>query len=180
MGIGGGAPPLPGGAAAADSEGFFFGGGGGGFFFPARPGDPDGDGDGTGAAALMAACFCAHVVAVAVASLGGVGGPVEEPVLEVPSLAKRFCSSLSCDGGVAFGRGGFGGGASSSALLGDDDPMPKAGTEMPAAPNLWTAPRFRLLEPTPSVDSGLAVRSGVPEPDRGGNLGGRLGPLTSL
>lgn len=164
------------------------GGGGGGFFFPARPGDPVGDGD--GAAGLIAACFCAHVVATgaaaaataatAAASVGGVGGPVEEPVFEVPSLAKRFCSSLRCDGGVAFGRGGFGGGASSSAWLGEDDPIPKAGTEMPAAPNLLMAPWFKLPELTPSVDSGLAVRSGVPEPDRGGNLGGRLGALASL
>lgn len=190
MGIGGGAPPLPAGGAAADRLGFFLGGGGGGFFFPASPASPDdpvdpvGDGDGTGDAALIAACFCAHVVAVAVAavvtSLGGVGGPVEDPVFEVPSLAKRFCSSLSCDGGVAFGLGGFGGGVSSSAWLGEEDPMPKAGTLMPAAPNLLTAPWFRLLELTPSVDRGLAVRSGVPEPDRGGNLGGRLGALVSL
>jgi hypothetical protein len=136
---------------------------------------------------LMAACFCAHVVAggvaaaaaavAAAAAAGSLG-----TAAEVPSLAKRFCSSLSWDGGVALGRGGFGGAASSAApaWLGDDDPMPKAGTEMPAAPSLWTAPWFRLLELTPSVDSGLAVRSGVPEPDRGGSLGGSLGALASL
>lgn len=51
---------------------------------------------------------------------------------------------------------------------------------MPAAPNLLTAPWFKLPELTPRVASGLAVRSGVPEPDRGGNLGGRLGALASL
>lgn len=77
--------------AAADSAGFFFGGGGGGFFFPARPGDPDGAGAGNGAAAL--------ITGGVVVSLGGVGDPVEEPVLDVPSLAKRFCSSLRCDCG---------------------------------------------------------------------------------
>lgn len=77
--------------AAADSAGFFFGGGGGGFFFPARPGDLNGAGAGNGAAAL--------IIGGVVVSLGGVGDPVEEPVLDVPSLAKRFCSSLRCDCG---------------------------------------------------------------------------------
>lgn len=135
MGMGGGAGPWPGAAAAglADRDGFFFGGGGGGFFFPIKAGDPDGDG---GAAAMVVACFCAQVAAVLAAadSLAGAA--------EVPSLAKRFCSSLSWDGGVAFGRGGFGGAASSAVpvWLGEDEPMPKAGTEMPAAPSLWTAP----------------------------------------
>lgn len=95
--------------AAADRVGFFLGGGGGGFFFPARPGDPDGAGAGNGAAALARG-------GVAV-SLGGVGDPVDDPVLDVPSLAKRFCSSLRCDcgGGAATGRGGLGGGGASSS-----------------------------------------------------------------
>lgn len=133
--MGGGSSLAGGVTAAADSEGFFLGGGGGGFFFPARPGDPDGAGAGTGAAGLR--------IGGVVVSLGGVGDPVEEPVFDVPSLAKRFCSSLRCDcgGGATTGRGGFGGGgASSSSLLGDALPMPKAGTDIPAAPSLLTAP----------------------------------------
>lgn len=118
------------------------GGGGGGFFFPARPGDPEGAGTGAGNGAIGLATAGLTIGGVVV-SLGGVGDPVEEPVFDVPSLEKRFCSSLRCDcgGGATTGRGGFGGGgASSSSLLGDALPMPKAGTDIPAAPSLLMAP----------------------------------------
>lgn len=53
--------------------------------------------------------------------------------------------------------------------------MPKVGTDIPAAPSLLMAPWLRSLELAPRADNGLSVRPGVPEPDRGGSLGGRLG-----
>lgn len=53
--------------------------------------------------------------------------------------------------------------------------MPNAGTDIPAAPSLLMAPWLKSLGLAPRADNGLSVRPGVPEPDRGGSLGGRLG-----
>lgn len=125
-------------------------------------------------AVLRVACFCAHVVP----SLGGSAALA----FDVPSLEKRFCSSFICEGvagGEATpGRGGLGG-PSDSEAVGLERPMPKAGTDTPAALRRLMAPWFR----DPWLMRGLLEGAGLAAPDEtvlpelvlGGRRGGKLG-----
>lgn len=122
-------------------------------------------------AVLRAACFCAHVVPSAGAGAAAGAGDAEgEEDDDECSLEKRFVSSFMCDrAGAAPGRGGGGGVPGELvALAGLDWPMPRPGTEMPAAPRRLTAPA--LTRPALAEEP-----AELAELVRGGSRGGRLG-----
>lgn len=90
---------------------------------------------------------------------------------DVDSLPKRDDSPLIEDERPELGRSD--GEAVELILL--DEPMPRPGTDIPAAPSRLTAPRFITPESGSASGWGAAGGGGLKLPLRGGSLGGSDG-----
>jgi hypothetical protein len=147
MGTGGGLSSLGGGVAALNSA-FFLGGGGAGFFLPI-----------TAAAAAAAA-----------------PGPATTwfPTLARSVMPNRWPRPAA---GAATAAPLLPCGSAAGGAAAADPPIPRPGTEMPAAPSRDTAPWLSSPSGAPMRRSaGAAACTGELLPDRGGSRGGSAGP----